>query len=65
MQLTLFEPMAKRTSKWIDGLTPERVHLCDLRALEARLFGYQADGVAYTLHDFFHDARHSLGVPCH
>jgi CHAD domain-containing protein len=23
MQLTLFEPMAKRTSKWIDGLTPE------------------------------------------
>jgi CHAD domain-containing protein len=23
MQLTLFEPMAKRNSKWIDGLTPE------------------------------------------
>jgi hypothetical protein len=20
---------------------------------------------AHTLHDFFHDARHSLGVPCH
>jgi hypothetical protein len=20
---------------------------------------------AHTVHDFFHDARHSLGVPCH
>jgi hypothetical protein len=20
---------------------------------------------AHTLHDFFHDARHSFGVPCH
>ncbi len=35
------------------GLTPERVHVCDVRALESRLFGYQVDGVAYTLHDFF------------
>ena len=35
------------------GLTPERVHLCDLRALEARLFGYEVDGVRFTLHDWF------------
>ena len=35
------------------GLTPERVHVCDVRALEARLFGFEADGVRFTLHDFF------------
>lgn len=35
------------------GLTPERVHLCDVRALEARFFGFDVDGVRMTLHDWF------------
>jgi inositol phosphorylceramide synthase catalytic subunit len=35
------------------GLTPERVHVCDVRALEARLFGFEVDGVRMTLHDWF------------
>ena len=35
------------------GLTPERVHVCDVRALEARLFGFSVDGVTYTVHDWF------------
>ncbi|MBX3208684.1 MAG: inositol phosphorylceramide synthase [Labilithrix sp.] len=46
------------------GLTPERVHVCDVRDLEARLFGFAADGAAshaslpsasgrLTLHDWF------------
>lgn len=37
------------------GLTEERVLLCDLRAVEARLFGFRAaDGQAMTLHDWFY-----------
>ncbi|MBX3215257.1 MAG: inositol phosphorylceramide synthase [Labilithrix sp.] len=35
------------------GLTPERVHVCDVRALEARLFGFEVDGATLTLHDWF------------
>lgn len=35
------------------GLTPERVHVCDVRAIESRLFGYEVDGVRHTLHDWF------------
>src|ERR1700754_2660473 len=35
------------------GLTPERVHVCDVRALEARLFGFDVDGARLTLHDWF------------
>ncbi len=35
------------------GLSPERVHVCDVRALEARLFGFQVDGTTLTLHDWF------------
>ncbi|MBX3262806.1 MAG: inositol phosphorylceramide synthase [Labilithrix sp.] len=35
------------------GLTPERVHVCDVRALEARLFGFEVDGATITLHDWF------------
>jgi hypothetical protein len=35
------------------GLTPERVHVCDVRALEAKLFGFEVDGVRMTLHDWF------------
>ncbi len=35
------------------GLSPERVHLCDLRAVESSLFGYtDAQGRAATLHDW-------------
>jgi len=38
MQLTLFEPMAKRNSKWIDGLTPEmRVSQAARKTLRRRL----------------------------
>ena len=36
------------------GLTESGVHLCDLRQLEATLFGYRSSGgEARTLHDFF------------
>ncbi|HVH43504.1 MAG TPA: phosphatase PAP2 family protein [Labilithrix sp.] len=35
------------------GLTAERVHVCDLRALEARLFGFEHDGTTVTIHDWF------------
>jgi hypothetical protein len=35
------------------GLTPERVHVCDVRALEAKLFGFEVDGVRLTVHDWF------------
>jgi CHAD domain-containing protein len=38
MQLTLFEPMAKRNSKWIDGLSPEmRVSQAARKTLRRRL----------------------------
>jgi hypothetical protein len=35
------------------GLTPERVHLCDLRAHELALFGVPMGGERVTLHDWF------------
>jgi inositol phosphorylceramide synthase catalytic subunit len=35
------------------GLTPSRVHLCDLRALEVSLFGTTLDGQRVTWHDWF------------
>lgn len=35
------------------GLSEERILLCDLRAFEARLFGWEAAGERLTLHDFF------------
>lgn len=36
------------------GLTAERVHVCDVRGAEARLFGFDsAEGVRMTLHDYF------------
>ncbi|MDB4946087.1 MAG: superfamily protein [Labilithrix sp.] len=35
------------------GLTADRVHVCDVRALESRLFGYAYDGAPMTLHDYF------------
>ena len=35
------------------GLTEARVLLCDLRAAEARWFGWEAQGELLTLHDFF------------
>jgi len=34
------------------GLTAERIHVCDLRALEIRLFGIQMNGQPATVHDF-------------
>ena len=34
------------------GLTPDNIHVCDLRAREVSLFGYVVDGRGYTLHDF-------------
>lgn len=35
------------------GLSPARVLLCDLRALELRLFGFEVSGFRMTLHDWF------------
>jgi inositol phosphorylceramide synthase catalytic subunit len=35
------------------GLTPERVHDCDLHALEARLFGWTSGGQPVTIQDWF------------
>jgi inositol phosphorylceramide synthase catalytic subunit len=35
------------------GVTPARVHLCDLRAVEMRLFGVTAAGHAGTVHTWF------------
>jgi inositol phosphorylceramide synthase catalytic subunit len=37
------------------GLSESRVLVCDLRALEARLFGWETGGERFTLHDFFRD----------
>lgn len=34
------------------GVSPERVHLCDLRSAEARLFGITIDGHPATVHDW-------------
>jgi len=34
------------------GLSPERVHVCDLRALEIRWFGIQMNGQPATVHDW-------------
>lgn len=35
------------------GLSPERIHVCDLRALEMRWFGIQLNGERTTVHDWF------------
>ncbi|APR84895.1 PAP2 superfamily protein [Minicystis rosea] len=35
------------------GVSPERVHDCDLRALELRLFGITLGGQRFTLNDYF------------
>lgn len=35
------------------GLTADRVHVCDVRGLEARLFGFDWNGTRVTLHDWF------------
>lgn len=37
------------------GLDAARVHVCDVRAAEARLFGYTSGGERFTLHDYFRD----------
>lgn len=37
-----------------------RVHLCDLRAFEAKLFGYSSGGVAHTVHDWLQPRAHVL-----
>lgn len=47
------------------GLTPSRVHVCDVRGLESALFGWRDGDEARTLHDFFlvHHAR-ALDLLC-
>jgi inositol phosphorylceramide synthase catalytic subunit len=35
------------------GVTPSRIHVCDLRALEIRFFGVSIDGQPATVHDWF------------
>jgi len=34
------------------GLTPGNVHVCDLRAIDQRLFGLELNGVRTTVHDY-------------
>jgi inositol phosphorylceramide synthase catalytic subunit len=41
------------------GVTPERVHDCDLRALELKLFGFTSGGQRITPGDFFLDHHHT------
>lgn len=36
------------------GLTESRVLVCDLRAVESSLFGWESGGERFTLHDFFY-----------
>ena len=43
------------------GLTPEGVHVLDLRAVELRWFGVTVDGVRMTLHDWF-QVHHALAA---
>jgi inositol phosphorylceramide synthase catalytic subunit len=43
------------------GLSVARVHVCDVRAVEARLFGLDAGGARITLHDYFL-VHHSLAL---
>lgn len=35
------------------GLTPDNVHVCDLRAIDQRFFGMELNGVRTTWHDYF------------
>lgn len=47
------------------GLTPGRVHLCDLRALEIRFAGLTLDGHSATVHDWLQrHATATLDVLC-
>ncbi|MBI2391664.1 MAG: inositol phosphorylceramide synthase [Deltaproteobacteria bacterium] len=39
-------------------LTADRVHLCDLHALEARLFGWSEGGAVRTVHDWLQPRAH-------
>ncbi len=43
------------------GLTAARVHVCDVRALDARLFGVTVAGVRMTWHDWFR-IHHTLAL---
>jgi inositol phosphorylceramide synthase catalytic subunit len=52
MALTALLYMAMRYIEDL-GVTAERVHVCDLRALELRLFGITVGGERITLHDWF------------
>ncbi len=47
------------------GVTPARVHLCDLRALDARLFGVASGGARMSLPEWFqgHESR-ALDLVC-
>lgn len=40
------------------GITPERVHICDLRAIEMGLFGVTMNGQRTTLHDWLQAHSH-------
>jgi hypothetical protein len=47
------------------GVSPERVHLCDLRATEIALFGVRVDGQPATVHDWLQPrASRALDVLC-
>ncbi len=60
--LALVEPLYDATKLVQNvGVTPERVHLCDLRALEIMLFGVTMNGEPTTLPDWF-QAHASLAL---
>ncbi|MBX3227706.1 MAG: inositol phosphorylceramide synthase [Labilithrix sp.] len=47
------------------GLSEARVLLCDLRAVESRLFGWGSGGERFTVHDWFREHHHpALDVLC-
>lgn len=47
------------------GLSPDRIHICDLRAAEVRWFGIQTGGARTTMSDYFQThARLWLDVLC-
>jgi hypothetical protein len=47
------------------GLSPERIHTCDLQAFDARVFGVSAGGAKIAIPDYWHAHAHTaLDVLC-
>ncbi len=63
-------PQARRAGRPVALAVPVWAWALTLYALAVLFVVLQDNGLAFVLsadivHDFFHDARHSLGVPCH